>query len=338
MNTFAYNREIIEINKDIARLVKSLDPSARQYCKEYLEKNLQHLLENKLEMSLIVDANAVISDALAYVEKGKSFLMEISKSPFLKMRAPDWLKQELDKKIPEIAGKRKISEEEFRKAVFDILEKVELEYLTDSSAYFAACLKVGYKDPKDVPYVALYFSVKSHGILTKDRDITNLSGIKTWEKPGQVGKIIGIFEEGAFSFLVIGEGLAPVLRFLFETFITVLSSIWEIIKSLGNAIYSLVNGVVKTISNFPEWVKTLLLAAGVIVIHNDRVRTVIVDALNTLAQEIASVLTWFCNAIKSLLTIIAPFVEIAVAILMPFFSKIGRTIEIYNQINVQPLE
>jgi predicted nucleic acid-binding protein len=334
-----FNRSMnIEIDAVIDQVVKALDPAILTYCKDYFEKNFLYILEDKLEMSLIIDANIVISDALSLVENKKSFLLELMKSPFLKLLAPNWLKNELDRKIPEISRKKKIDESRLRDAVSLLTQKVIICDLNDT-AYLLAYEKVGYRDPKDVPYVALYFSIKSHGILTQDKDISAVPEIKIWERPGSVSKVINVFEKGSFSFLIIGEGLPLVFRFLYEICVAVLKSIWDIVQMFGSAIYSLIQEGVTAISKWPNWVKALVgisTALGIAVILLwEKSRKIIVGALQSLVSDIIAVLNWFYQGIKNIMSIIAPFVEISIEVLRVLFAKIEETITTYKQLSLE---
>lgn len=329
--TIKYNFQ--EIDKSLDEIIRNIDKSFLRYCKSYFEKNLLYIYGNTLELTLIIDANTIISDALAYIKNNQSFLLTIMKSPFLKILAPRWLKQELEKKIPEISKQKKIDENNFRSVISILLEKVNIVEVDDKS-YQIASAKIGQRDEKDVPYLALYFSIKSHGILTKDKDITEIRDIKTWERPGIAGKVISIFERGAFSFLLVGEGLPLVFRFLYETFVTILRGIWEVIQAILIAINSFIKKGFETVSRFPDWIKALIGIDAILLILWDESREMTVNILQNFAQGVINILKWFYDVTKNILNFIAPLINIGLTVLAFLFTKIDETITMYKQINL----
>lgn len=130
-------------------------------------------------------------------------------------------------------------------------------------SYIQARQILGSRDPdgKDAPYVALYLSVNSHGILTADDDIAGQKEIKTWNKVGFAGKIISTFERGSISFVIdTREGLPIVLAALYEIMIAILSGVWNTLKAIGSTLVAIAAGGVEAISQLPDWV---ILAIGI---------------------------------------------------------------------------
>lgn len=329
------NQTIRKVDEVLTQIVKLLDPNILQQFKDYFEKNLLFLCGNKLELTLIVDSSAIISDALTYSKTGKSHLLNLSRSPFLKMLAPMWLKEELERKIPEISKKKGIEENKFRSAVSMLLEKVTLIKNMNETAHKLAFTLVGQRDAKDTPYVALYLSIKSHGILTKDKDIMEIPEIKIWERPETAGRVVSIFEKGAFSFAIVGEGLPLVFRLLYEICALILRSIWEVIKTIGNAVYTLLKKGINTVSKFPDWVKALIGVGAFLLILWDKSREVIINVVQSFVQGIINILKWFYDAIKSILSYVAPLIEVGLTVLTFLFTKIEETIVTYQKIDSQ---
>jgi predicted nucleic acid-binding protein len=65
-------------------------------------------------------------------------------------------------------------------------------------SYIAAFEKVGLRDEKDAPYVALYLSIESHGILTQDKHIKEIPQTKIWESMEMLAKLLVYFKAGQF--------------------------------------------------------------------------------------------------------------------------------------------
>jgi predicted nucleic acid-binding protein len=321
-----------EIDKILADIIKTVDPSIKQYLKQYFENNLLNFYNGTLELSLIIDANIIISNSISYIKNNKSFLLELSKSPFLKLLAPLHLKEELKNKIPEISKKQKLNENKI-KEVFDLfLEKIT--FITIEDTNYAVVSKImGERDKKDVPYIACYLSIKSHGIITGDKDILDIPEIKTWENPGSVGKVVTTFEKGALSFFIVGEGLPLICKLIYETLVLVLRSIWEVVITIGNLIYTLIKEGITVISKLPDWVKIMIGASVLFLIIWNKSREVIITLLQSFAHIIISILVWLYKAIKDILNLIAPLIETGILLLSFFFTKIEETINAYEQIN-----
>lgn len=326
-----FNHEIEKILNDMIRFI---DPAILNQCKSYFEKNLPYMQGNKLELTLIIDTNMVISDAMAYVKRNKSFLLELSKSHFLTLLAPTWLKEELEKKIPEISRKYQLDENTFRLTVSMFLEKIRLIDLTDNNAYQLAFSKVGNRDVKDVPYVSLFLTVKSHGILTKDKDIKEIPNVKVWERPGIAGRVISIFEKGTLSFAIAGMGLPLVFRFLYEIFISILKTVWEVTKMFISFIYSLLKEGFKAFSKAPDWVKILIALGLFLLMSDDKKRESIMNALKSIVEGVTNLLRNFYEKIREIMAFLSPLIEFGLAILYVLFKKIEETIVTYQQINL----
>lgn len=334
MNNFdrSINTEIDDI---IGQVVKATDPAILAYCKDYFEKNLLYLYGDKLEMILIVDAQAIISEAIAQVRKGRSFLLELLKSPFLKLYSPTWLRDEVKKKIQKIAEREGIAEGDLEKSADILLEKVKVVDPDDEVAYTRAWASIGYRDPQDIPYVTLYFSIKSHGILTRDKDIAEIPEIKTWERPGTVGKIISVFEKGTFSFLIVGKALPTAFRFLFEICVTLLKTIWNIVRIVVGAVYSLIKEGIAAISKLPDWVKVLISVGTIITLFWEKSRKIIMEGLQSFVSGLLTILNWFYQSMKNVISIIAQIVKISIEVLRVLFVKIEETMATFKQLSLE---
>ncbi len=323
---------LVEVDKTLSQVVTTIDPALLKKCKTYFEKNLPQLCGKGLELTLIIDTNAVVTDALAYTKHRKSFLLDLLKSPFIKVVSPNYLKEELERKIPEVSKKQKIDENDFRAAVSILLENIVLVDRIEDRAYALASTMIGKRDEKDIQYVALYFSMKTHGILTKDKDITSLPEVKTWERPGIAGKVVSVFERGAVSFFLVGAGLPVVLRALYETCTLLLRGIWEVVTTVGTAVYALLQEGINALSKLPEW---FIVTAAIVLVVWDKSREFITNILQNFVQLSIDALKWFYTAMVSILNSLAPVIEIGIASLELLFTKIEEAISTNLQLDLQ---
>ncbi len=334
---YANKKVIDEIDKSLGQIVRNLDKSLLIHIKNYLEKNFYNIVGQEIEIRIIVDANAVIGETLSYIKNGESFLLKVSESPFLKLFAPKWLRQEIEAKIPELSKKKRISQEKLRSAFTTILAKIQYLDIADEKALLQAYLKIGYKDIKDVPYAALYFSIKTHGVLTSDKHFKQVPEIKVWEKLGYIGKIVTIFEKGSFAFFITAIGLPHVLKLLFSLGVAVLRFLWEIVQKVINAIAILIKGAIGEIAKFPDWIKLTLGIGAIILLLWDEAREQIINALKEFLTNIYNFLNWIYTALKNLLETIAPIINVAIVILAYLFEQIVITINTVQNMNRSPI-
>jgi len=320
------------IEKLILKIIKSTDPAMLSYCKEYVEKNFHAFLGGKLELSLVIDAQAVLSEAIAYAKCGKSFLLDLLKSPFLKVFAPSWLKVELNKKIPEIAKKLRIQEATLMNAVSTIIENVHFVDLKSEKAYKKAITLVGRKDLKDVPYVALYFSMNSNGILTKDEHLTGIPEVRTWARPGLLGKTITIFEKGTLSFFILVEGVPAALLLLFEICVSILGILWDLISTISRSLYGIIKEGASVISQLPSWVKVAIGLTFFALLLQEEGRKAIFGALQWLISTTVALLEEFYKAVKGVVALLAPLAGIGVEMLETLYNMVDVLIIELNEL------
>lgn len=332
--------ETDEIDVEFAKLTQNFrytQQSILTESKKYFEKTLHSMGKYELELKLVIDANIVLQEGLALVKKGKSSLISISKSPFFKVIAPTWLLEELDRKIPIVAKENNVEEQVLRKAVDEVIKPITILEVRDEKAYIQAKQILGSRDPegKDAPYVALYLSVNSHGILTADDDIVGQKEIKTWNKVGFAGKIISTFERGSISFVIVGEGLPIILAALYEIMIAILSGVWNTLKAIGSALVAIAAGGAEAISQLPDWVILAIgIAALVVAFWKEAREWIVNNILEPIHKAIIGVLNGVYDIIKEIISALSYVLEISMQIITYLLDKIGRTLTYYETINL----
>lgn len=324
------------VDTELAKLAQNFrftEISILKEAKSYFETTLHSLGKYELELKVIVDANIVIQEGLSYVKNGKSSLMSISKSPFFKILAPTWLLKELSEKIPIVAKERKIDEQTLRTAIDEIIKLINIVEVKNEEAYALAKSILGDRDPesKDVPYVALYLSVKSHGILTADKDILEQKQIKTFGKVGYAGKIVSKLERGTLSFLVVGEAMPLALIALYEITTAILTEIWKALKTLGEAFISVAALGVAALSELPNWVVVAIGVAMLIVVFWEEAREwAVKNILEPICKTVVNVLKGLYETIKSVISILMSGAELAEPVFASLFYNIEAAITYYE--------
>jgi len=332
--------EIEQIDIEFAKLTQDFrytQPDLLHEAKRYFEKTLHSIGKYELELVLIVDANIIFQEGLSLTKKGKSSLISISKSPFCRLLGPTWLLKELDKKIPIVAKENEVNERDLREAVNEIIKNISIVEVRSENAYRLAASILGSRDPegKDVPYVALYLTVKSNGILTADDDIAVQSTIKTWNKVGFAGKIVSSFERGSISFLILGNELPIALAALYEVTMAVLSGIWNAVKVIGNALLSIAASGVVALSELPDWVILAIAIATVVVAFWKEARErLIKNIFKPILKTIIEMLKGIYEIMKDVLLALERIVEISVEAVRYLLENVETALAYYETINL----
>ena len=277
--------------------------------KKFFDENLFYVIEGKkLELNIVIDAQAIIADAIADVKNHRSYLIELMKSPFLNVYGPPWLLSELNKKIPEISKKKHLNEEELKKSINKLLKKVNIvevkEGITEDNDIIREI-----KDENDIPYVKLYLTLGSQGILTADKHITNLP-VTTWKRPGKLGKVIEKFENGALSFEIIAEGLPLVLNLLFELCVFIIQIMLDFIKN-----------IVHYLSKIPIWLTVAISTTFILLLLLwEDFRKFIIESLKELYK-----------GLKNIIDILQPLLDTSKETILHLFTEVEETIRLYEQ-------
>ena len=329
-----------EIDAEFAKITQGFrytNPDILTESKRFFEKTLHLIGKYDLELKLIVDANIVLQEGLALIKKNNSSLISLSKSPFFKIIAPTWLLEELNKKIPNVAKKNKVDEQALRTAVGEVIKSITILEVRGEQAYILAKQILGKRDPegKDAPYVALYLTVKSHGILTADEDIITQKTITTWNKVGFAGRIVSTFERGAISFLVLGEGIPIALAVLYEVTVAILNGIWHTLEAIGSAFMAIAAAGVAAISELPDWAILAIGIATVFIASCKEAREWIVkNILEPIRKTIIDVLKRVYEIIKEMISALVNLLEINMQMLVYLFEKVENTFTYYETMDL----
>lgn len=329
-----------EVDVEFAKITQSFrytNPDILAESKRFFEKTLHSIGKYDLELKLIVDANIVLQESLALIKKGNSSLISVSKSPFFKIIAPTWLLEELNKNIPVVAKKNKVDREVLRKAVDEVIKPITILEVRSEQAYILAKQILGKRDPegKDAPYVALYLTVKSHGILTADDDILAQKTIRTWNKVGFAGRIVSTFERGAISFLVLSEGIPIALTALYEVTVGILNGIWHTLEIIGSAFMAIAVAGVSAISELPDWaILAIGIATVVIAFWKEAREWIVENILEPIRKTIIEVLKGVYEIIKEIISALVGILEMSVQTFAYLFEKVGSTFTYYETIDI----
>jgi len=316
-----------EIDRSLENILGDMPPEFISGLKSNFERNIRSFVGGsvKLELRLVVDSNSVISNLLGFAKTGESVLHKLIHEPFLRLYAPSTLQKEVEENLGQICAEKKLDENRLITTLRrDILPKITILDPTQFSALLSSYLVVGMRDLTDVPFVALHFQLGTHGIITRDKDITEQPRVKTWQLR-RVGNVIMVFKKGVFSFLVYSKLLPNVLLSVFKIATAVLRAALEVLIKIVRFFVNLAEGTVKAISKMPDWAQLLLIIAAVVIIFEEKARNALMNFLKEVGEMIFKFASEVYSQIKNLLQALAPFVHYALNILAYLFNCYQET-------------
>ncbi|MEM4293537.1 MAG: putative toxin-antitoxin system toxin component, PIN family [Thermoplasmata archaeon] len=311
-------------------LFNKLPPEVFNLLNEWIRQNWHTIFLGGIDIKIVVDTNIVISEALALLKHGKSCLIKLSNFNILKLYAPEWLEEEVDKKIPQIAKKKKIDQSRLRDAVKRIMKVINLHH---SSNIIPSVIvsKIRKRDPKDTPYLEIYLQHKAHAILTQDSDIYEIKEIKVLKRTGELKKILYIAESGMLAIFLSFEAIPTIATILCILLIEIIFLILEVLYSVGKSIYN-------ALRNASEWFKSLPIEDKIFyTLFGFAVATVVLLFIYNNREKIFPFIKSFVKEIIKTLSEIKMFIEVLIQFVTKVYGLLLKDVEevmtLYNEIN-----
>lgn len=313
-----------EIERMANELTRGVPAELSIYLKDQFEKFLPQFLGGfvKAEMRVVLDASSAVSEVLAFVKNGNSMLISLAKEPFLRLYAPHEIVPEVEKALLGIARKRKMDAERLLNAWrVNLLPVISLQKTESLGAWFRSMFIMAKRDVKDVPYVALSFDFQMHGVVSRDLDILDQPQVRTW-RLSRIREVVTVMKKGSLMFVASSEILYPIFLAVFKFAITFLRAVFHICADVASAIGQVIKGAVTEIKKRPDWAKLAIAFAAVLAIQDERVR----QGLRSIGKTIADFLESLINAIHSVIQLLAPLIEIPIAIALVLIKNVGEAI------------
>jgi len=315
-----------QIDKSIKGILESFPPQFLNYLKENFEQNIFSFIGGAepftLDLKLVTDSEPITSALISYARKGESIIHKIIKEPFLRLYAPPTINKEIEKNIVDLSEELAIDKDILAKHWRqDILPHLTVCDVTDPEALSAA-EALGIRHLSDVPFVALHFQLGTHGIVTKDRHITEHSTVRTWKISGMVG-LTTVFKKGAFSFYIFYRVLPDVLSALFRIGTAILRTILEALVAVVSFFANLADRAVR---DTPDWLKLVIGGILIGLIMVEKTRNIMIEGLKRLVEAIAKFAHEVYDAMGNLLEKLAPLVRLAFTVLACLLDSYQETI------------
>lgn len=286
---FPFNDFQKEIDNKFTKFIHNLPNELVNYVKTKILETKTLFKNNSFQLELVVDTNIIYSEVRSLMINNNSFFLKIADNPFIKIYAPSQLRQELHAKI-----KLKFPKDNKTKdfAINDCLAKADLllskitirDDITTAS-WDKAKSYLQERDAKDISFVALNFTLRTHGVLTKDKDISDNEDIRTW-KLSEAGKVVTEINKGTFSFLILSVSLPPIWKTIYELVLTIWAAFIELIKGLITLFAAILTRSVSAITNMPLKLVLIIGVATIFILRADEQREQVGDFLKLLWEQI----------------------------------------------------
>ena len=284
---------------------------------------LNHLADGfKFRLKLVIDTNIIFSEIRAILLKKPSSLSNIIKLPFLKLFAPNKIKEEIYRTIDEDLPLN-LDKEKAYSLTNSFLEKISILDQESEEAWVKAHILLKQYDKDDVPFLALAISLNAHGIITKDKHFNNQEDMKIW-KLGVSGKVSSTISRGVFSLSILDYSFNKILFTLARCMFIIFQSFLEFCHILYSAIKAAFISMQEKYSNLPIWLQVGIPVIAItiptlILIFSEKARNKLKDFLINLKDNLRLFLKHFgddlkfnIEYIKNLTIKLYPFFELVI--------------------------
>ena len=279
--------------------------------------------KNAIQLELVVDTNIVFAEVRSLVVNKECFFLKIADNPFIKVYAPRQLREELIEKIrlrfPKDRKTRDLDIDACIEQAELVLAKIHFNDEITADALAKAKSYLDERDPDDVSFLALNFSLKTHGVLTKDKDISEQPDVRTW-RLAEAGRIVTELNKGGFSFVVLDLTLPMIWQAVYG----IIASLWQgIVNLLQSAVQMIATGITSGVQALAKaspvaWI--FMVGIGTIIYRSEELREQFGDFFKDVKEGFRE---FIANAKEFFLAIWRIFKEI-VAALSPFFTSVGQ--------------
>lgn len=336
-------KRIPEAEEFMKEIKSKFAPFVINFLKESSKKDLKYL-ENILNfrLKLVIDNNILFAEINGLIKGKKAvekcFFYQLALNPSIDFFAPPFLKEEIFAKID---AKFKIEDKpkaiEFAQKLLSRIKIKEAQWAED---WVKAKRKIGHRDPDDIPYLALCFDLKSHGIMSNDKIFAEeQQEFKAWNIK-ETGKITAEYNEGMVSFFFLGHipNIATMVHDFISTFFT---AVFELVSDfLKIATGILIEGV-SYLAKIPS--ELLMIFGGLFIIAYLTMQEVkggidraFENLKNYLLNLVERLKIWFQKLrefIIKIYKILVPFVKNASYFLAYLIMNTGLAIENINELD-----
>lgn len=305
---------------------------------KYIHKKVQEsgmLFSSKsIQIELVLDTNILYQEVRSLMLNGTSFLLKIIDNPLIKFFAPPQIKEEImekiDMKFPKDKKTQNIDLVECKVKALLLLDKIEIMSAKDFKSVNAAHALMEKRDVDDACFVALSLSIKTHGIVSNDKDLEAQKEVKIW-KLKEAGKCLSVISKGTYSFYILQKSMPIVFEVIKDIVMSFMNLITEMIKSFLKFVKLLANGSLDALLALPPEIQGVLGITLLIVMLIDKSREAIIEFVKQMWQSIVKVCRRIYEFVMCVYDIIKTFIEILKPFFLISFDIIHYLFDNYNQ-------
>ena len=339
---FLFNDFLKEVDNEFTKLIHNLPNELVNYVKTKILNTNTLFKNSSFQLELVADTNIIYSEVRSLMINNSSFFLKIADSPFIKVYAPSQLRQELHAKI-----KSKFPKDNKTKD-FDIndcltkadllLSKITIRDDITTVSWDKAKSYLQERDAKDSAFVALNFTLRTHGVLTKDKDISDNKEIRTW-KLGEAGKVITEINKGIFSFFILNVSLPPIWEAIYGLVLIIWAAFIELVERLITLFTTILKRSVSAITNTSPELALITSVATILILLTDKLREKVGDffemlwgQIKKLVITIKEIFKAIWETLKEVFEALKPVFNVSLQLLEYFALQSEQAMQRLNQL------
>lgn len=304
---------------------EALDNSIHDFPDEmfaFLKEKMNEMMTSmfsaeRMVVNIVMDTSILFQEVRSIAVNGSSFLQKLNTSPFVKFYGPSRLKMEIHAKIRAKFPTNKATKDldiDFCIGIADqLLSTIEINDEHSVEAIRLAHAAIGNRDPNDVDFVSLGFSINANAIVTNDNDMGDSAEVRTW-KLKDTGEAVTVMKKGTFGFFVAGYGGYEIgsLIYWFASFV------WTAFLTLLQTLLKVFVLGISALANLPVWLMVGLGMAFIIALFNDNFREGLGELLSAIWSRVKAIFSAFkefmvalWDAIKEVWDVAQPIFKVA---------------------------
>ncbi len=326
-----------QIDEVINGFIHTIPNELFKYVKSKILETKTFFKNSSFQLELVADTNIIFSEVRSLMINNSSFFLKIADNPLIKVYAPTQLKDELYEKIrlkfPKDSKTKNFDINECLAKADLLLSKITIRDDIAKTSWNKAKSYMQERDAKDISFVALNFSLKTHGVLTKDKDISNNEEIKTWQLK-DAGKVITELKKGSFSFLILDFSLPPIWEAVYGLVSTIWTAFIEIIEGLITLFAAILTKSFEAIMNMPPELALIVGIATIFILLADDLRKevgqffkILWEQIKKIIKAIKEVFKAIWETLKDIFEALKPVFNVSLQVMTYFVLQSGQAMQ-----------
>jgi len=254
---------IESVDQSLDNLTKILPYEIIEWLKQRFQSVIQNLLKVNfadIKIDFVIDTNTIINTLLRYAEGKESILFKLIDNQIFNFHTPADITYEVTEFIR--TTKKKVNKNKLVKGWMKLINILKIgTQLTVNALNFANVI-IGDRDPKDVPFVAMYIDLGASNMITYDKDFEHplLRPLKI----NNVGQVIAGVYRGLLSFFILNDLTPSTLNFCGQILLELVKILFGTVKLLidffsaitRNAIDEAINLLSNFFPEIRDWIES----------------------------------------------------------------------------------